>query len=188
VGGERLNLECTSTGFFSHPDDYYLRWPKQATPAEMFGTYFLKSLTPREEISGFLIQSASCLRDNGCQREAVEAACYSHDLAPHHRLHLETLDHLIRPWYAKLQEQLPPPRPAVDIHWPSQRFPNLPMTFKREIVCLTVLDHLAKNPKWQATYRQPIRRSSTTGLPFGLPEKMVVKCDEEWNIQPLPNP
>lgn len=29
-GGERLNAECTSNGFFSHPDDYYLRWPKLA--------------------------------------------------------------------------------------------------------------------------------------------------------------
>jgi len=181
--GERLNLECTSKGFHSHPDAYYLRWPILATNRDLFGTYFLKTLTPREELSGFLIQRAYCLLHNGRHREAVEAACYSHELAPHHRLHLETLDRFIRPWYAKLQQQLPPPRPFVDVHWPARRFLNLPMTFKREVVCLKVMDHLSQEPRMQAAYRQPIQRSPRTGIPLGLPEKIVVHCDEEWNIQ-----
>lgn len=184
-GGERLNLECTSKGFFSHPDDYYLRWPIQATPEEVAGTYFLKSLSPREELAGFLIQRAMCLRDNDRYREAVESACYSHELAPHHRLHLETVLRLMRQWRDKLDQEMPPPYPALQISWPRRKFTKLPPTIQQEIVYLEVLDHLSKEPVIQAAYRRPIRRNPTTLIPLGLPEKMAVWCEEEGNIRYL---
>lgn len=185
-GGERLNLECTSTGFFSHPDEYYLRWPKVATPEEVYGTYFLKSLTPREELSGFLMKRGFCLAYNDRFREAVESVCYSIELAPHHRLHLdETLWKFLQAWRIKLEEQMPIPRPALGIHWPRRKFSNLPPLIQREIVCLEALDHLSKDPVIQAAYRHPIRRSPVTGVPLGLPEKITVRCDEKSNIKYL---
>jgi hypothetical protein len=42
-GGERFNVETTSRGFVSYPDEYYLKWPFEATSAEVQKYRFLQS-------------------------------------------------------------------------------------------------------------------------------------------------
>lgn len=173
---ECFNVECTSAGLFTPPDEYYLTWPRATRPEELRGTYHLKSLTPREELSGFLVQRAYCLAEVGRYREAVESCAWAHELAPYHRLHGQTLGHLMGRWDARLRHLLPPPFPALTIGLPPRQFASVPLHTEREITRLKVLEDLANCPEIQSAYRRPIRRSPETGLPLGLPGRIVVRC------------
>jgi hypothetical protein len=189
--GERFNIECTSRGFFSPTDDYYLSWPTPVGPdgveftrpsgmarCRIDETYYLRALTPREVISGCLIQRAYCLQHNGRHREAVEAACWAHELAPHHRPHEGTLWRLVYRWRKKMNERLPPPRPTLEIAMPPRRFPTVPRDAEKEIIHLEVLEDLAEVPEIRAAYRPPVRRSASTGIPIGLPQNINVRCSQ----------
>ncbi len=189
--GERFNIECTSVGFFSPPDEYYQTWP---TPITHYGmliagpsgmahcgldeTYYLRALTPREVLSGCLIQRAYCLLHNRRYREAVLASCWSHELAPSHRPHEGTLWRLVHQWRARMNERLPPPRPALTVIPPPRRFPTISVEAEQEIIHLEVLEDLSQVPEIQAAYRPPIRRSPRNGIPLGLPERIQVRCSQ----------
>lgn len=64
-GGERFNIECTSRGFLSSPDEYYLTWPKTLTPEQVSRFGSLRSLTEDEEGASFLSNRSMCLLENG---------------------------------------------------------------------------------------------------------------------------
>jgi hypothetical protein len=71
--GRRFNLECTSRGFVSHPDDYYLRWPRPTTLEEVRRCGLLRSLLPEQEVAVFLCNRGRVWMEHGCYDEAVEA-------------------------------------------------------------------------------------------------------------------
>lgn len=71
--GERFNIEATSRGFLSEPDEYYTKWPRRMTPSESAVGYFLKSLTPREALATFITTRAHALNDLD-ELEQAEAA------------------------------------------------------------------------------------------------------------------
>ncbi|MGH7136508.1 MAG: hypothetical protein ACREHD_12265 [Pirellulales bacterium] len=80
---ERFNVEGAGEGIASYPDDFYRTWPEPWTDADVAGGWYLKSLTPKEELAAFLVTRACCLEDNGRLAEAVQAYCWARDLAPH---------------------------------------------------------------------------------------------------------
>ena len=59
--GNRFNIECTSHGFNTPPDDYYRTWPEPSTNHEILCNGWLRSLTPREELATFLEQRRFCI-------------------------------------------------------------------------------------------------------------------------------
>jgi hypothetical protein len=71
--GQCFNVECTSRGFVSHPDDYYLRWPIPTTQEEVSRYGLLRSLLPEEELAVFLCSRGRVWMEHGCYREAAEA-------------------------------------------------------------------------------------------------------------------
>jgi hypothetical protein len=73
--GERWNIECSGPGLNCFPDDYYRQWPLPITPEEEKRFCWLKSKTPREELSLFLGMRGHCWQANGRYREA--AACFA---------------------------------------------------------------------------------------------------------------
>jgi hypothetical protein len=90
-GGERFNIECTSLGFNSDPDEYYLTWPAETSreEAELYG--FLRTQTPREDLAGFLAMRGHCWLANDRPREAAEAYGWAARLTPRNRLHVCSL-------------------------------------------------------------------------------------------------
>ena len=80
--GEKFNIEGTNAWFNDHPDSYYQNWPYKITDAELKQGWYLKSLTPAEELAVFLQNRANCLMDNGRFAEAKVAFTHSYRLAP----------------------------------------------------------------------------------------------------------
>jgi len=71
--GERFNIEGTNPRFADHPDSYYQNWPYPISDAELKQGWYLKPLTPAEELAVFLQNRAFCLMDNGRFEEAKTA-------------------------------------------------------------------------------------------------------------------
>jgi hypothetical protein len=89
---ERFNIEGAGNGGVSyHPDEYYRTWPKPISEAEIQRGEFLKSLTPAEELSSFLIDRGMCLDQNGRYPEARAAFGEAHRLMPQSAYHLRQL-------------------------------------------------------------------------------------------------
>lgn len=80
--GERFNIEGTNARFNYHPDSYYRKWPYPISDAELKEGYYLKSLTPAEELACFLQSRGNCLLDMGRFDEAKEAFTQGLRLAP----------------------------------------------------------------------------------------------------------
>ena len=70
---ERFNIEATGRGWNPYPDSHYRQWPQPFTKAEEQANRFLKSLTPAEELSGFLGLRALCLKEHKRDAEAKQA-------------------------------------------------------------------------------------------------------------------
>lgn len=82
VTGERFNIEGTSRGFLSHPDEQYINWPRKPARAEIEGGYLLKSMTPREELAAFLDSRGTCLLHSGRLSDAAKAYRTAVELSP----------------------------------------------------------------------------------------------------------
>jgi len=83
---ERFNIEGTNAWFDDHPDSYYRKWPHPITKVELKQGWYLKPLTPAEELAVFLQNRAYCLMDNGRFKEAKLAFARSYQLAPQNPL------------------------------------------------------------------------------------------------------
>lgn len=79
---DRLNIEGTNHGLNTFEDDHYRQWPIALTEADMAAGWYLRSLTPAEELAEFLMNRGHCLLDNGRIPEAQEAYAMAHRLAP----------------------------------------------------------------------------------------------------------
>jgi hypothetical protein len=73
--GERFNVEATDQGFYTHPDDHYRTWPYPWTAFEKRLGWWLKSLTPRQELALFLDSRGTCWLEN--LETKLAAACFS---------------------------------------------------------------------------------------------------------------
>lgn len=89
---ERFNIEgATNGGVDYYPDEYYHTWPKPISEAAIQRGEYLKSLTPVEELSSFLIDRGMCLDENGRYPEARAAFAEAHRLMPQSAYHLRQL-------------------------------------------------------------------------------------------------
>lgn len=82
-GKERFNIEGAGNGGIDYPDDsFYRTWPHPITDKMMASGEFLKSLTPSEELSVFMLNRGVCLHEHRRFPEAAEAYAASHRLMP----------------------------------------------------------------------------------------------------------
>ena len=82
-GKERLNIEASGRGLSVYPDDHYRTWPFPMTAAEEKRGYFLKNLTPAEEIAIFLQTRSQVLVAHKHFAEARKAIKQAAVFAPH---------------------------------------------------------------------------------------------------------
>ncbi|MEQ9587244.1 MAG: hypothetical protein RJS97_04750 [Parvibaculaceae bacterium] len=69
---ERFNIEGSGKGFGSYPDKHYTEWPVQLSDEELNSGWYLKSMSPRQELAAFLATRGSCLTDTGRFGEALQ--------------------------------------------------------------------------------------------------------------------
>ena len=87
-GGERFNIEATSEGFCPHDDAYYHDRPRPLTHEDIYTGFYLRSLTPREELADFLASRGTCLTEHLLTYPALEALYLANPLCldfPTHR-------------------------------------------------------------------------------------------------------
>ena len=78
--GERFNIEATGSGFADPPDDHYKEGKFYVTEMELATGRYLRSLTPRAELAGFLSSRAACLESNGRPVEADQVDRWAREL------------------------------------------------------------------------------------------------------------
>lgn len=89
---DRFNIEATANGFVSHPDSFYEQWPFPHPDPDVDPRYYLRSLSPREELAIFLCIRSIVLMDNGQFVQAIQPAAWARQLAPDDysiKVHLE---------------------------------------------------------------------------------------------------
>lgn len=85
--GKHFNIEGTNRGLACHEDDYYKKWPRPISEAELATGQHLKSLTPAEEVGVFLEIRGICLQVNGRLTEAKAAFDRAVELVPSSELY-----------------------------------------------------------------------------------------------------
>lgn len=88
---ERFNVEGSGEGIASYGDEHYKNWPEPWTEADIAHDWYLKSLTPAEELAGFLSTRGDCLTDNGRVAEACQAYDWARQLAPNDERYVQLL-------------------------------------------------------------------------------------------------
>ncbi len=138
-GGERFNIEATSPGFTPRSDEYYLTWPVPITPAELKSGFYLRELTPREELAFFLGQRGNCWFDNLDGWWAAEAYREAYKLTNQGGYHIQWGEAIIlhrameqikqqaeiNPWSMNLRM----PKPKEE--WEKQLYPRVQKHLQR---------------------------------------------------------
>jgi hypothetical protein len=81
-GKNKFNIEGTSQGFLSYPDEHYRTWPAPFTPEEEQSESFLKNLTPAQELAVFLSTRGFCLEAMGENRKSLGSFAYAYYREP----------------------------------------------------------------------------------------------------------
>ena len=80
---EKLNIEGSGRGLSVFPDEHYRQWPFPISPEEEKQGYFLRNLTPAEEVAIFLQSRAQVLIAHQRFAEARVAIKLAGSLTPH---------------------------------------------------------------------------------------------------------
>ena len=112
-GGERFNVEVNDTGVSFPTDDYYRRFGLDREREE--AGRFLKSMTPREELAGFMAERAHCWRASGSLRNCVDSFAWAAALSPKNRFFAATLKRWMLVWQGQLIRRAPPAFPAISL-------------------------------------------------------------------------
>jgi hypothetical protein len=79
---ETFNVEGAGEGIASFDDEHYRTWPEPWTEIDETEGWYLKSMTPLEELASFLATRGDCLTNNGRLGEAVQAYAWASAIAP----------------------------------------------------------------------------------------------------------
>lgn len=167
--GERFNIESTSRGYVSHPDEYYLTWPHRITPGDLAEYGYLKSQTPNEEVSGFLCQRAHVLLEDGQYGEAVCEYLRAFFRAPGHKAVVVSLDRAVVAWTQYMRAQTGEGFPGLEVCNQPTRHKALPLELQRQINYLNGLDAMLGDPIRKQQWWDPLRRNPRM-RPAGMPE------------------
>lgn len=81
---EVFNIENTGHGLICRPNAHYMKWPFEISKDELETGFFLKALSPTEELASFLELRATCLLENKRADEALTAFRQAYSLYPNH--------------------------------------------------------------------------------------------------------
>jgi len=79
---DRFNIEGSGEGIAFYPDVHYTIWPERWRPIEFEKGDYLRSMTAKEALAGFLIERGECFWELGNTVEALKSYHYARQLAP----------------------------------------------------------------------------------------------------------
>jgi len=169
--GDRFNIECTSRGFVSQPDEHYLQWAGNSSETEIRSWRYLVSMTAREELADFLIQGAGYLHDRGRLADATEAVAAAAEIAPSTPSYQNLFAGLMDRWQRNLRERFPLPAPSVAVTTRARRFSRLTRETEHRLHALRALeDFLVES----VTNEKSSRPSPMGNLPDSVPRRIHV--------------
>jgi len=168
-GRERFNIECTSHGFVSHPDEHYRTFPIPASSEEVCRFDLLKSKSPRQELAAFVADRGICLLDNGLHEEAAESFAWANELHPECHLHGSSFVATLNRWKSRMSARAPGVRlPGTRLRY-QRRFSRLPEHLENGLVDLACVEdwinitrRSEEMRKWKATQGTTLIISMTT--------------------------
>jgi hypothetical protein len=168
--GERFNIEATTQGFVSHPDEHYLTWPHPVTPEVVREYRLLKSETPEEEVAGCLCKRGHVFLETGEYRKANWEYVQAYCVAPGRQLILQSLLHCVFRWRRHVDSQLFAGFPDITIVNGTNWHRDFSRALASDINYCTVVEFLLNDPEKKALWWDPLRRDPKSRPP-GLPER-----------------
>ncbi len=172
--GERFNIECTSQGFVSHPDEYYLRWPEPLSAEQVRRYRCSVSLAPNEELALFIGDRARVYLRHGRLGDAAFAfarAC-QRDLADW--AGPQSLVAAMNQWRAEIEATTMRGFPAMTITFPPRQFHAIPLDLERGLVHMGVKQDLLNDPALKARWWDALR-SHPENPPSDAPRHIAVR-------------
>jgi hypothetical protein len=102
---ETFNVEGAGEGVASYDDEHYKTWPEPWTEIDEAEGWYLKSMTPLEELASFLATRGDCLTDNGRLGEAVQAYAWASAIAPQDKRYQQILARTHQKWLAQHERE-----------------------------------------------------------------------------------
>ncbi len=170
--GERFNMETTSGGFVSHPDEYYMTWPGVTTAEEVKRYRFLEAYSVEREIQSFISQRGRALMENGRHGEAVGAYIQGFRQCPHEAV-LVSLRNAVILWGRHLLGSMGGRVPSLQICNRPRVHPEMPLDYVNQITYLEALEIVLRDPVKCEQWWEPLRRNPQQPPP-GLPKMIRV--------------
>lgn len=168
-GGERFNFEANSDSCDSPSDDDY-RNGRQHGPmppnAEKYGGC-LVSQSPRQELSGFMVQRGFQWLEQNNPGQAADSFAWALSLSPTDKPLKNRLISTRNAWGEKLRRREPPGLPQVQVErlrprrYPETLFEGL----EHDIVLLEALEFALDQPEWERRFWGPMRRGESIQRP-----------------------
>jgi hypothetical protein len=102
---ETFNVEGAGEGIASYDDEHYKTWPEPWTEIDEAEGWYLKSMTPLQELASFLATRGDCLTDNGRLGEAVQAYAWASTIAPDDKRYQQILARTHQKWLAQHEQE-----------------------------------------------------------------------------------
>lgn len=171
--GQRFNIETTSHGFVSHPDEYYLKWPFETTQEEVRQYHLLRNETPAEERAGNFSRSGTVWWENKHYGNAtVDYLCACREIQGREILY-SCLCSAVSAWGGQMRAQIGEGFPGLVICQAPSRLPDLPENLTAEINYLNALEPILNDPVKKALWWGPLRRDPKRKPP-GMPDWLQV--------------
>ena len=98
---ERFNIEGTNRGLNCYPDQEYMEWPWPISKDELETGMYMKSLSPKRELSAFLELRALCLKQHGREKQHATVKTYADSLRRKEGVNLDRLNQLMGDYVKK---------------------------------------------------------------------------------------
>ncbi len=174
-GGERFNIECTSRGLHTYPDEHYLTWPVPVRPEHVAPFGLLKTKTPREELAALLTVRGNCWHANGDYRQAADSYARAWALAPQNQAYPSAYGAALQAWQMKLAGILPRPWPCVQVVPGPRRHPAIPWRAEADLLRLEAIEQFSRDVRAGQLYSELIDWSPYTGVPFRPATSLIVR-------------
>jgi hypothetical protein len=175
--GERFNVECTSRGYVSHPDEYYLKWPEETTPEEVKLYRLLQAETQEDEIAGFLCKRANVWHEHGRHGDAAFECLRAFIQSPGREAIVNSIHRSVMAWGKQLRAQIGRGFPGLVVCNQPVRHPDLAVNLQVEMNYLNALEALLNDPVRKQLWWEPLRRDPTRRPP-GMPDCIRVTYPE----------
>lgn len=171
--GERFNIEASGQGLNCYSDDYYRTGKYQLTTEQEKQICRLNSMTPRQELAGFLGQRGLRWLEFGNRRRAAESFAWAYGLEPLDKRWYNTLARTAREWHEDLMARKPQPFPKIEFKTLYRKFPPiLPVGEALTILGLEATENMLNDPELDRQFWEPMRKGLTPDL---LPVRCVAR-------------